>query len=290
MRTFGIDISLYQKGLDFNAAKAEGVEYAIIKCSESTFTDPEFENNYAAAKKAGLAVGAYHFLGSKTIEGVKKEAKYCLSVLEGKQFEYPIFLDVEGTTFDGVSVAVLTKLIRTWCEIVEDAGYWVGFYTNWDWYLHRLDGKSLAERFSLWLAFWGLECPSCPAQMWQYGGSTNFIRSNKIAGQVCDQDYAFIDFPTLIKEKGLNGYGKTPTPEPEPTPTPEPPKPEPIKEGDRVRLLPDATVYGTNTKFLDFVYYETLYVRELDGNRAVISIYREGAITGATDVKYLVKV
>lgn len=284
MKTFGIDISLYQRGLDFNAAKAEGVEYVIVKASESTFTDPEFENNYAAAKKAGLGVGAYHFLGSKTVEGVKKEAKYCLSVLEGKQFEYPIFLDVEGSTFDGVSVAVLTKLIRTWCEIVENAGYWVGFYTNWDWYLHRIDGKTLAERFSLWLAFWGLECPSCPAQMWQFGGSTNFIRSPEIGGVTCDQDYCFIDYPALIKAKGLNGYGK----EPEPTPAPKPePEPETFKVGDKVRMKEGAPVYGTDTPFLPFVYNEILYVRELSGNRAVVSTNQYGAITGAVDTKYL---
>lgn len=291
MKTFGIDVSLYQNGLDFAAAKAEGVKYVIVKCSEGTFTDPLFENHYAAAKKAGLGVGAYHYLGSKTVEGVKKEAKYCLSVIKGKQFEYPIFLDVEGSYFDGVSVADLTKLVRTFCEIVESAGYWVGFYTNLDWYLHRLDGASLAQRFSLWCAAWMNSCPCQNAQMWQFGGSVNLIRQNTVAGVVCDQDYAFVDFPTLIKNKGLNGYGKTPAPTPTPTPAPAPkPKPEPIKVGDACKLSPDATVYGTSQKFLDFVYQETVYVRELNGNRAVISIYKDRGVTGATDVKYLTRI
>ena len=42
--------------------------------------------------------------------------------------------------------------------------------------------------------------------MWQFGGETNLIRSNKIAGVVCDQNYMLIDYPKLVIEKSLNGY------------------------------------------------------------------------------------
>ena len=42
--------------------------------------------------------------------------------------------------------------------------------------------------------------------MWQFGGETNLIRSNRIAGYVCDQDYAYVDFPTIIKNANLNGF------------------------------------------------------------------------------------
>jgi LysM repeat protein len=42
--------------------------------------------------------------------------------------------------------------------------------------------------------------------MWQFGGETNFVRSNKIAGVVCDQNFMLIDYPTLIKNAGKNGY------------------------------------------------------------------------------------
>lgn len=52
-------------------------------------------------------------------------------------------------------------------------------------------------------------------QIWQFGGETNLIRSNKINGQSCDQDYCYVDFPAKIKAAGLNGYAKgssTPAP------------------------------------------------------------------------------
>jgi N-acetylmuramoyl-L-alanine amidase CwlA len=57
--------------------------------------------------------------------------------------------------------------------------------------------------------------------------------------------------------------------------------------GDRARLQDDAVVYGTNTPFKSFVYGVEVYIRELKGDRAVISIQPTGDITGAVDVKYL---
>lgn len=52
----------------------------------------------------------------------------------------------------------------------------------------------------------------------------------------------------------------------------------------------DAPVYGKTTKFQDWVYSATLYVREINGNRIVISTQKTRDITGAVDKKYLTKV
>ena len=46
--------------------------------------------------------------------------------------------------------------------------------------------------------------------MWQFGGETNKIRSPFINGACIDQNYCYIDYPTLIKQKGLNGYTVSP--------------------------------------------------------------------------------
>ncbi|MBQ7670544.1 MAG: hypothetical protein IJS45_07480 [Clostridia bacterium] len=209
MKAFGIDVSLYQKGFDFARAKKEGVEFVIIKCSENNFTDPQFESHYAAAKKEGLHIGAYHYLRATTKAGAITEAKYAANgPLKGKQFDYPIFVDVEEPSIR-IGKAGLTEIVKAFCDTLEAAGYWAGIYTNWDWYNHYLDGPGLAKRYSLWLAFWGAAMPNCEAQVWQFGGNQNFIRQNTVAGVVCDQNYCFVDFPTKIKAKGLNGYKAT---------------------------------------------------------------------------------
>ena len=68
------------------------------------------------------------------------------------------------------------------------------------------------------------------------------------------------------------------------------PAPELIKIGDLVRMSKDATIYGQTNKFADFIYSAYLYVRELNGNRAVVSTNPQGAVTGPVDVKYLTRV
>lgn len=59
--------------------------------------------------------------------------------------------------------------------------------------------------------------------------------------------------------------------------------------GDKVKLLSNATIYGSSKKFSDWVYTSTLYVREINGSRVVISTQKTGDITGAVDKKHLVK-
>ena len=63
-----------------------------------------------------------------------------------------------------------------------------------------------------------------------------------------------------------------------------------FKVGDKVKMAKDAPLYGKTTKFASWVYGSTLYVREVDGSRIVISTQKTGAVTGAVDKKYLTKV
>lgn len=66
--------------------------------------------------------------------------------------------------------------------------------------------------------------------------------------------------------------------------------PASLKVGDKVKMTSNAPVYGSTTKFKSWVYSSTLYVREISGDRIVISTQKTGAITGAVDKKYLTKV
>ena len=63
-----------------------------------------------------------------------------------------------------------------------------------------------------------------------------------------------------------------------------------LKVGDKVKMKSNAPLYGTTTKFSSWVYSSTLYVREINGARVVVSTQKTGAVTGAVDKKYLTKV
>ena len=58
--------------------------------------------------------------------------------------------------------------------------------------------------------------------------------------------------------------------------------------GDKVKLTTDAKYYNGGNIPL-WVRKSTLYVRQIDGDRVVISILKKGAVTGAVHKKYLVK-
>ena len=63
-----------------------------------------------------------------------------------------------------------------------------------------------------------------------------------------------------------------------------------LKVGDKVRLKSDAYIYGTKTKFASFIYNSTLYVRQIEGNKIIISTQKTGAITGAVNKNDLTKI
>jgi len=63
-----------------------------------------------------------------------------------------------------------------------------------------------------------------------------------------------------------------------------------FKIGDQIKLHKDAMVYNSSTKFKSWVYNSILYVREIDGSRVVVSTQKTGAVTGAVDIKYLIKI
>ena len=161
--------------------------------------------------ECGLPKGAYFYGNARSTAEAKKEAGYFLSLLKGKKFEYPVFYDVEGSMITKNDRNTLTQIIKAFCSEVEAAGYWVGIYSSESFFNSEMNDVELT-RYTHWVARWGKSKPSpasgAETQIWQFGGETNLIRSNKINGQTCDQDYCYVDFPAKIKAAGLNGYAK----------------------------------------------------------------------------------
>ena len=59
----GIDVSYWQGDIDWDAARDAGVRFTFIKATEGgDHLDPKFLENWYAAKRAGIARGAYHFI------------------------------------------------------------------------------------------------------------------------------------------------------------------------------------------------------------------------------------
>lgn len=214
-KIFGIDISKYQKGLDFSKLKKEGVKFVIIRAGytgssdgKSKYKDKYFESFYKQAKEKNIYVGVYWYSRATTYELGRKEADYLYkNCLKGKQFEYPIAIDVEDNKYQKVAgKKAITEAILGFCEYLESKDYYTIIYASSNWFKNYIDLEKLMK-YDIWLASWSSVKPKSPiAGIWQFGGETNKLRSNKIAGIICDQNYAYKDYPSIMKQKNLNGY------------------------------------------------------------------------------------
>lgn len=212
---FGIDISKWQGAFDLKRAKAEGVEFVIIKGGggdNGLYTDGWFSRNYEAAKQLGLPVGAYWFSKALSVKEAEAEADYFYSnVLEGRRFELPVYIDVEHAAQLALGKDALTAVVKAWCARLEARGFWVGIYASlWTFAANVHDSE--LQRYAHWVAQWSKECTYKGKDgvlgMWQFGGETNALRSPVLCGQVVDQNYMFVDYPTKIKAAGKNGFTK----------------------------------------------------------------------------------
>ena len=232
MSVFGIDISVCQKGMNLKKAKDEGVEFVILRGAYGLYKDKQFETFYSEAKSIGLNVGVYHFTKAKNADEAIAEAKYLIkNCLAGKQFEMPIYIDMENEDDKQYSTGnkrVQTDVIKAYCETLEGAGYFAGIYSNKSWLVDMLYDAELQD-YAHWVAQWGTKSCTYKGEegvlgMWQFEGG-----SGRVAGVACDKDYLFIDYPSLIKGAGLNGFPKSKSAKSE-APKAEPVKPEPVKE------------------------------------------------------------
>lgn len=216
MQTFGIDISIYQKGMDLSQAVREGVQFAIIKAGGTEigypFKDSQFENFYKAAESIGLPVGCYFFAKCSNEAQAIEEAKYFVSIIAGKKFPVKCWYDIEGS-MGSLPSATLNAIAKAFCKVVNESGFNCGVYANASTFKKIDFDGSFSALYPKWVASWGKGKPASVIDgrdMWQFGGETNLIRSNKICGRVCDQDYCYFEIGA-----------PTPAPVPTPTPTPE---------------------------------------------------------------------
>lgn len=210
----GIDVSANNSKINWDRVKQSGIDFVIIRCgygNSITQKDKRFEENYAGAKAAGLKVGAYHYSYAMDAADAIREATACLEMIKGKQFDYPIYFDFEECSEkynqNGLPQATKAAIITSFCEALEKAGYWTGIYS----FASLLTNLpvALTKRFAIWVAHTGVPRPSFSGDygMWQYSHTSNVQGANTASGN-CDANYGYVDYPTLIREAGLNGFSK----------------------------------------------------------------------------------
>ena len=187
----GIDVSEHQGDIDWEAVKASGVEFAIIRVgyrgygNGALMADENAQINYQSAKAAGLQVGAYLFSQAISEDEAQEEAEFFLDQIKDWELDLWAVYDWEYISAEArtanVDAFTLTKCTKVILDAVAEAGYQPMVYFNRSQGEKRLFLHALAE-YDFWLAMYRdpIDTFAYRPDMWQYTnqGSVPGINGN----------------------------------------------------------------------------------------------------------------
>lgn len=177
----GIDVSKWNGEIDWEVVKAEGVDFAIIRCgyrgssSGWLIEDPYFYKNLTGAKKAGIKVGLYFFTQATNLVEAVEEASMVVSLLGDTAIDYPVFIDTEGAggngRADSLDPGTRTAVVNAFCKTIQNAGLDAGVYSGRNWFYNNLVADEM-DAPNVWLAEYR-QTPLYTGRydMWQYTSS-----------------------------------------------------------------------------------------------------------------------
>lgn len=212
MKEFGLDLSKHNGDLNFTAIKNAANNFVILRAGYGDSVsqkDTKFEEYYKSAKTAGLKVGAYWYSYALTPSEAIIEAKCFYEVIKGKQFEYPVYFDIENRDHHkGASNAELVKMCQNFCDFMESKGYLAGVYANTDWFTNYISGLPKGK-YNEWEANYGLNDGTLQdVKLVRNPRIHQFTSNYELNNKKFDRNVSYFDFETVIKERGLNGFSK----------------------------------------------------------------------------------
>jgi len=197
----GVDISRYQKDVDFYALKEDDIDFVMIRVGARGYStgnlqlDDYFVKNIQGATEAGLDVGVYFYSQAMSVEEAVEEANMVIEQIKDYKITYPVAFDMEFVENDTARVETLTRDERTtittaFVSKIQEAGYVPMIYGNKEWLLKRID-VSKFDGSCIWLSE-EEDLPKYPYrfEMWQY---TKQGTVDGIDGFV-DLNISFVDY------------------------------------------------------------------------------------------------
>jgi GH25 family lysozyme M1 (1,4-beta-N-acetylmuramidase) len=170
----GPDVASYQHpnghAINWTKVAKSGQSFAIVKATEgTTYVNPYFASDYAAAGKAGLVRGSYHFArpSKPVVATATAQAKaFAATVGSVNQTKtLPPALDLEVT--GGLSPSQLVTWAQTFLlEMRTLTGRTPMLYTYPNFWINDVNDPQAFARFPLWMAAYSSTQPT--ATIWQY--------------------------------------------------------------------------------------------------------------------------
>lgn len=208
-----IDISHWDGDIDLHAWKKKWNLWGVIikvggrETGLGRYKDSNFERSYKKAVAEGLHIGAYYYTVTTDTTNAKTDAEHFASLLSGKNFDLPLYFDIEDARQFNLSRRVLTDVIVTMCSNLKSLGYYSGLYTGGSAWLNNMYNEELIK-YADWIAWWTAQWPTRAGDigMWQQGGmrlSDGHIVYADVSGYT-DCDWCIVDYPSIIKNSSVD--------------------------------------------------------------------------------------
>lgn len=206
-----VDVSEHNGYNDWNAAKASGVDAAILRIGFGTgHVDGWFENNLSGCKNAGMPFGIYAFSYADNADAARGEAYWNCTLMErfGVGKDVPFFIDLEEWSWKGsdgrchyspTSSNTYDSIVRAYVGALNSRGYWNVHVYSYLSYLNGVCNTSFIRSYASWVAQYNsvanYDYATAPnLRAWQYT-STDYISGVGSTGEGVDFSAFSIFFP-----------------------------------------------------------------------------------------------
>ena len=187
----GVDVAAYQHpnqvGINWRRVARSGISLAAVKATEGTYyRNPYALSDLAAARAAGLSVGAYAFAipnGNGGRSSPVAQADFLLGYLGRLAASVPVMLDVEFNPYSGGlcyglrGSRMVTWVARFSAEVHAKTGRVPYIYTPQGWWNPCTGGSASLHKNPLWVPnYTTASSPAMPGgwatwKVWQYSST-----------------------------------------------------------------------------------------------------------------------
>ena len=193
----GIDVSEHQGRIDWNAVKASGIDFAILRVgfgapSWGGRVDYQFNRNISECERLGIPYGVYIYSYAFDNQQAADEASMVINCLSGHNPRLPVYYDLEDNSIiaNGRQTGIASRA-QVFCNRISVAGYEPGIYANLNWFNNILtDSVFKSSSWDHWIAQYNSQCDyTGNYSFWQYksNGKVPGINGN------VDMNYAYVD-------------------------------------------------------------------------------------------------
>ncbi len=192
----GIDVSHYQRTIDWAKVAKSGIRFAFIRIGTSNTIDETFAQNLTGAQAVGIRTGAYYYTYATTPEQATREAQQLLDLIAPYHVNFPIAIDLEAQVQKKLTKDQLAAVGNAFLAVINQAGYFPMVYASKNWFNKRI-GIVGGDR---WVAQYNTSCSlDVPYGVWQY---TSHGQVPGIPTRV-DMDHLYQDYFTMIPQQGF---------------------------------------------------------------------------------------